>query len=96
MWNLYVIQQETRTRASELYGVPQLGIANWGERDIYAELAFDNAVTWVGRYIEGKLNEMDDKGTPKYRLEDILKPPGVSKYERNRQSLQKLRGAFSF
>lgn len=35
---------------------------------------FDLAVNWFGNWITSKLNEFDDKGKSKHRLEDLLKP----------------------
>ena len=73
MWNLYCLQKETGTRASDL-----LGVSAWAEEvsglpDILTALAFDRAVTFVGGYIEGKLMERNAKGEPLYSLEYLLK-----------------------
>ena len=39
----------------------------------YDAYCFDSAVLLFGSYIEGKLSETYDDGTPKHRLSDLLK-----------------------
>lgn len=54
-----------------------LGIKKWASRllglkDEWTSIQFDNAVSFLGVYIENKLNETTKQGRPKYKLEDLL------------------------
>jgi hypothetical protein len=62
MWSLSLLAKATRTRPSKIVGVD----------DEWAAYQFDQAVMFVGRYIYGKLNELDDKGKPLYEIDDLL------------------------
>lgn len=42
------------------------------QRDRWAELQFDMAIIHFGRYIEAKLEEVDQKGRYKYNLRQLL------------------------
>lgn len=53
-----------QNRSRELTGLP-------GE-DEWTAWQFNNAVTLFGIHLDNKLNEVDKKGKPKYKLKDLL------------------------
>lgn len=40
--------------------------------DEWAAYCFDNAVHTFGNWVEGKLNETDKQGNPRYRIEHLI------------------------
>jgi hypothetical protein len=74
-----MLQQKTGTRASDLIGGVEYTaeLAGLGH-DEWACFQFDSAVTWLGVYIENKLNKLDKKGKPIYTLEQLLTPKPAS------------------
>ena len=62
MWGLYQLAKTTAQRPS---GIVEI-------EDAWASYQFDQAVTFVGLYIEGKLAEMDDKGNLVHEIGDLL------------------------
>lgn len=41
-------------------------------RDAWLALQFDQAISLLGRYLDGKLSTFDDQGRPKHTLEGLL------------------------
>lgn len=62
MWLLSQLSKATSTRPSEIVDVD----------DPWAGYQFDQAVLYVGRYIQSRLDELDKNGRPVYSLNDLL------------------------
>lgn len=59
--------------------------------DTWTALQFDSVVTYFGRRIEAMLNELDDKGKTKHKLEDLLEegtPVGILPTKKTFQSMK--------
>lgn len=71
-----MLQKSTGIPASQ-----SLNLKAWAEEliglapDWYTAFQFDMALTWFGTHIENMLNDLDEKGKPRHRLEDLLQPP---------------------
>lgn len=72
MWNLWTLQKETGTRASDLLQIPQWVAETYGLDGWWAAYCFDDAVTYVGRWIEAKMSELDKRGKRLHELADLL------------------------
>jgi len=62
MWNVHVTAKTYGIRPSELLCI----------KDEWTAYCFDNAVSLIGNLIENKTSETDDRGRPRYRLQDLL------------------------
>jgi hypothetical protein len=71
MWALWCLQKDTHRPASQILGINQWALETTGLDGWWAGLQLDRAVSWVGRYIESKLSEIED-GEPVHSLSDLL------------------------
>ena len=62
MWKLSQLAEKAAKRPSEIVGID----------DEWAAYQFDQAVVFVGVYINNKLNEIDDKGKHIHSIGDLL------------------------
>lgn len=77
LWNLWVLSQAYGGKPpSEILMAP-FGVTAWasqkqGTMDVWTAYQLNQAIATVGRYIENKLAERDDKGVPLTTLEKLL------------------------
>jgi hypothetical protein len=70
LWRLYCLSTSYGDRPSEILGID----------DEWAAYQLDDAVTYLGRWVEAKLSERHRKsGKPKYTLEYLLRDRGEGK-----------------
>lgn len=62
MWKLSQLAEKAAKRPSDIVGID----------DEWAAYQFDQAVIFVGVYINNKLNELDEEGKPIYTLGELL------------------------
>jgi hypothetical protein len=62
LWRLYCLSTSYGRRPSEILGVD----------DEWAAYQLDDAVTYLGRWVESKLSERDWRGKPRYTLAYLL------------------------
>lgn len=64
MWQLHSLASEYSKLPSEIMGLPAHSWEAW---------SLDVTCLQVGRWIEGKLDQRDNKGKPKYTLAQLLR-----------------------
>ncbi len=87
VWNLYQLAKATSKAPSEVLRIEEYTERAFGLNGWFYAVQVDLAVLAVGVFVENKLNELDKKGKPKYKLAEILKPrkaeQSVSKISRD-------------
>ena len=66
--------KELGERPSKILGISRLSkrLNGLKGRDEWTCYQFDQAIVWLGRYVENKLHELDDDGKPLYTLAQLL------------------------
>lgn len=78
LWILWNLQKETHRAASDILRIREWVRETSGFDGWWEALQFDRAVTYAGRFIENKLNELDSKGHPRHTINELLDDTPVS------------------
>ncbi len=66
LWQAWTLSQAYNKLPSEVYKLSK-------KYDDWTCFQFDNAIAYFGRWIDARLNEIDDKGKPRHQLKDLLR-----------------------
>lgn len=83
MWDLYRQAKAFGEKPSALFGIKDNRWLAW---------QFDQAVLMFGTWVDNKLNERDDNGKPKHKLDSLLGQ--AKKRKLNRAALMNLKGVY--